>query len=326
VLRPGALGDALVAFPVLQHVKSLWSEASITLIARADVLELAHANGLAETTYPYDLPVWSGLWSDLSRVDPLLRATVSEADAVIAWIGDADGTIARHLEALGARRWVVAPGRPAVGSDEHVALYLVRTLTPLGLPVGPQDVTELAQRIAPLVPPSGALAAAEATWDALRFRQQRVVALHPGSGGLWKCWAPERFARLAASLWSWQVTPLLLAGQADEVAVRAVERELADILPGTTVPVARGLSVAVLAGVLARCGGYVGNDSGVTHLAGLLGLPTLALFGPSDPAIWSPLARQISVLQARADGLAPMDELDEADVAAALRAVLDSDA
>jgi ADP-heptose:LPS heptosyltransferase len=43
-----------------------------------------------------------------------------------------------------------------------------------------------------------------------------------------------------------------------------------------------------LAGLLSHCAGYLGNDSGVSHLAAALGLPTVVLFGPTDTSFWSP--------------------------------------
>jgi len=50
--------------------------------------------------------------------------------------------------------------------------------------------------------------------------------------------------------------------------------------------------------VLARCDVYVGNDSGISHLAGAVGAPTLALFGPSDPLQWAPRGARVTVLRA----------------------------
>ncbi len=42
---------------------------------------------------------------------------------------------------------------------------------------------------------------------------------------------------------------------------------------------------------------YIGNDSGITHLAAAVGVPTLALFGPTDPAVWGPRGEQVSILR-----------------------------
>jgi ADP-heptose:LPS heptosyltransferase len=83
----------------------------------------------------------------------------------------------------------------------------------------------------------------------------------------------------------------LIAAQQDEEVVAQVIAEA-----GAT-PTVRDLSVAGLAAFLFRCALYVGNDSGVTHLAGLLGVPNVALFGPTDPALWTPLGTRIVALQ-----------------------------
>jgi len=53
----------------------------------------------------------------------------------------------------------------------------------------------------------------------------------------------------------------------------------------------------VLAGVLQRCSAFIGNDAGVTHLAAALGVPTLAIFGPTEPARWAPLGRHVRVVR-----------------------------
>ncbi|MEE9264659.1 MAG: glycosyltransferase family 9 protein, partial [Vicinamibacteria bacterium] len=48
--------------------------------------------------------------------------------------------------------------------------------------------------------------------------------------------------------------------------------------------------------VLSQAGVYVGNDSGVSHLAAASGAPTIALFGPTDPSMWAPLGPQVEIL------------------------------
>jgi ADP-heptose:LPS heptosyltransferase len=175
----------------------------------------------------------------------------------------------------------------------------------------------------PLVAPSAADAARAATvWHELLAPFAPpcgVVALHPGSGGAAKCWPPPRFAALAARLWQAGLLPLLIAGPADEAVLARLLAEIAPLaahpapsspssaplarpvrpLP-SVLPVARDLPLPVLAGVLARCHAFVGNDAGVSHLAALVGCPTLALFGPTDPAVWAPVGRHVRVVRAHA--------------------------
>ncbi|HEY6548414.1 MAG TPA: glycosyltransferase family 9 protein [Vicinamibacteria bacterium] len=130
------------------------------------------------------------------------------------------------------------------------------------------------------------------------------LALHPGSGSARKNWPAERFVTLAGRL-ARDRPCLVIEGPADE---------------GVTLPFhasravfARGLPLRALGGLLARAGLYVGNDSGVTHLAAAFGAPTLALFGPTDPQIWSPLGPRVRVVRA------PQGRLETLEVAAVQR-------
>jgi ADP-heptose:LPS heptosyltransferase len=105
------------------------------------------------------------------------------------------------------------------------------------------------------------------------------IILHPGSGGAKKCWPP--FRPLADRL----EAPAFLIGPAER-----------DFDSGPY-PRYEGLTLSAVADLLSGARAFVGNDSGITHLAGYLGCPTLALFGPTDPAVWGPIGRRIRVIQ-----------------------------
>jgi ADP-heptose:LPS heptosyltransferase len=59
----------------------------------------------------------------------------------------------------------------------------------------------------------------------------------------------------------------------------------------------RDVPLRVLGALLGRAGLYVGNDSGVSHLAAAAGAPTLALFGPTDPAVWAPVGPAVETVR-----------------------------
>jgi ADP-heptose:LPS heptosyltransferase len=306
VLRPGALGDALLSFPALAALRRRWPTAHVTFAARPDVLALARSSGLADETRPMDDPIFSQLW----RSDPAtgaLATLLRDVDTAIAWVSDADSLVASNLRALGVARVIVAPGQPAAaaiaaGAPEHVACYLLHTLVPLGIALEARAPAQMFAMTPTLVPPAEDARRAALIWQTLGLAGARVVALHPGSGGAAKCWPAERFAVLAAQLWQGGYVPLVLVGPAD-AAVAARLLAVYAALAGTPaeLPLARDLEVPVLAGLLARCAAFAGNDAGVTHLAALVGCPTLALFGPSDPARWAPIGRRVLVLRAPAD-------------------------
>jgi heptosyltransferase-2 len=82
---------------------------------------------------------------------------------------------------------------------------------------------------------------------------------------------------------------------------------------------ARDLPPRVLGAVLAHAGLYVGNDSGVSHLAAAWGAPVLVLFGPTDPAQWAPVGPRVKVLRANDE---KMETLELGDVERAAREIL----
>jgi len=124
-------------------------------------------------------------------------------------------------------------------------------------------------------------------WLRERVLSGGFVAIHPGSGGRAKRWPVERFAELARAL---PCPTVWLLGPAEDDDMEA--RRLGQ---GVGV-VAHELPLPTLAGLLATCRAYVGNDSGVSHLAAAVGAPTVALFGPTDPAVWAPRGDRVAVL------------------------------
>lgn len=108
-------------------------------------------------------------------------------------------------------------------------------------------------------------------------RKVGFTAIHPFSGSARKNWPLENFRALARSL-PWPVC--FTAGPEEELAGAVRFENLYDL--------ACWLSEARL---------YVGNDSGITHLAAAVGTPVLAIFGPTDPAIWAPRGSKVHVLR-----------------------------
>jgi hypothetical protein len=117
---------------------------------------------------------------------------------------------------------------------------------------------------------------------------ERATALHPGSGSAHKNWPAGNFADLARRLASERERVWWIIGPAEE---------------GMTLPadarVWRDPDLGVLAASLSRCRLFVGNDSGVTHLAAACGCPTVVLFGGSDPRVWMPRGGRVRAVQSR---------------------------
>jgi heptosyltransferase-3 len=137
------------------------------------------------------------------------------------------------------------------------------------------------------------------------------AVIHPGSGGRRKCWPLERFRELAAELARKGLSGRFVAGDADADAAAGLR---AAVLPPDWM-ILETVSLAGLAALLESAPLYVGNDSGVTHLAAACGVPAVALFRSEFAASWRPAGRT-TVLSA--------DEVEDVPLEAVVSAALAS--
>ncbi|HEV8717700.1 MAG TPA: glycosyltransferase family 9 protein [Candidatus Binatia bacterium] len=117
----------------------------------------------------------------------------------------------------------------------------------------------------------------------------RVLIGHPGSGGQKKRWAPEGFIQVC-QWWQQQKKGRVL------VLLGPAEEEEAERWGQTGGKVESHLSLLQVAALLSRADLYLGNDSGVSHLAGAVGARGIVLFGPTRPQQWRPLGGSLSVI------------------------------
>ena len=120
----------------------------------------------------------------------------------------------------------------------------------------------------------------------------RVVAIAPGARWASKRWPPERFALLLKSLKASGYQPLLLGGEADAAVLAAVRAGLDFTVPDTT-----ALDVGGLAAAVARCALVIAGDTGPAHVAAALGVPMVAIFGPTSPERWRPISEHAEVVR-----------------------------
>jgi glycosyl transferase family 9 (putative heptosyltransferase) len=194
----------------------------------------------------------------------------------LAVVYSRSGELARSLRLVAPRVLVHDPAPPG---GVHASPWLTQPLAAIGL-TAPGELE-------PIRPTAAEAVGAR---ELLAQLPQGFLAIHPGSGSPRKSWPPDRFAALVEASSpdrSW----LLVEGPADAEAAAPLARR-----PGAVR--ARGLDARALGAVLSCAGLFVGHDSGVSHLAASWGAPTLALFGPTDPAVWAPVGPRVRVVRA----------------------------
>ena len=157
-----------------------------------------------------------------------------------------------------------------VNRTVHTAEHMASAMFALGVPL--QDVPR-SELFAAASPMAG-----------------RYAVLHPFASGPDKHWAAERFCEVARYLKLWQIDPVFLAGPGDDTS------------PFTTHQLFRG-SLEDAKRVISGATVFVGNDSGPAHMAAAFAIPTVVIFGSSNPAIWGPWRTESEVVVAP-DGLA----------------------
>ena len=280
-VHPGSLGDVLLARQALRALRGAYPAHSLGLLARSDVGALLQACGEADRCFPLEGRALSGLLGGVESTPPDLRQWLRVCDLAVCWMDDRDG-LHNRLTALGAARTVIqsASGRMA---EIHQADHLVRTLG---------DVVQRETVEAGLVLPDTVREQGRAWLRGHGLEGKRFVVVHPGSGSPHKCVAPGTLASVVNELRSRGIPVALAVGPADETSAR-------DLLTlcSTDPPLISGQDLDRMAGILAHAALFIGHDSGLTHLAATLAVPTLALFGPTDAGRWAPRGERVTVLR-----------------------------
>ena len=284
IVHPGALGDVLLAVPAIRNLSRKFSQHETVLIATAAVGRLLSECGVIDDWIPLEGQACLGLFSDTVSITEELQSWLKRCDAAVVWTEDKDGALGFLFQKLCiARVQIQSPFSPILRA-RHQSNRFLETLG--------ETAGNISSERTVLVPPH-LLEQGKDYLEALRVsRDQSLVLVHPGSGSIHKCLEPRRMALLIEQLWRGGVCPLVLEGPADQDVVHHT-------LQFVSKPpiILRDLTLSQLAGVLACVTFYIGHDSGVTHLSALLGVSTIALFGPTDPQRWAPHGGHVTILR-----------------------------
>ncbi len=271
LVRAGALGDLLLLRRAVAALRSAGHRVRLLAPGVPGRALLGSGPGQVEEVLPWDGPENAAILAG-ERTGGPLAAALDAADVVVAFTRSE--AVLGTLRARARRLLVHDPAPPEGGP--HASLWLARALEPLALRPGTD-------------PPPALVFAHEEEREArerTRGLEDGFVAVHPGSGSPAKNWPKERFAEAARRLSAGQ--PWLLVQGPAEAEPAA--------WPGAVV--AREWPLRVLGAALSRSDLFLGNDSGVAHLAAAAGAPTLTIFGPTDPALWAPVGRTAVAVRA----------------------------
>jgi ADP-heptose:LPS heptosyltransferase len=276
ILFPGSLGDFVCALPALTEIQRRFNS-DIVLAARGEALGLNGLLSFAKEIRSLEERIFSQLFSSSGLIQSEARGWFSSFSRVISWYGHSRVEVQKNLHFLMGEKYHSFPF--FIGQEErHAVDYYLRC-------VGGEMLR------CPIVHiPKNVVQWSSFYWQKIGLGiSDQVLLLHPGSGGKKKRWAMEGFQRVAR--WWRQKRRgkvLILLGPAED-GEYAQWRPCGDIV--------MGLAPWQVAALLNRVDLYLGNDSGVSHLAGAVGARGTVLFGPTNPHQWKPLGGSLSILQ-----------------------------
>lgn len=281
-VRTGGLGDTILTLPVVHRIKKINPGVELHVLGNETMLSIARLTGAFNGFRLFDESGFAGLFSGLEPSD-FIRSYFSVFDEVYFFTAAKKENIIHKVIESGARKCNVLDPRPPKKWRRHIVEHLMTII----------DEKE------------------NNSYDSGYYginisgnsnRDRKGIVIHPGSGGLSKKWPIDRYLRVAERLIT-HVTFIL--GPAE------VENGMENDIPENRFTIVCPENISELCSLISCASLYIGNDSGVSHLAALCGIPSFVLFGPTNPVVWRPLGRNVTIISSKNE---TMNEISPDDV------------
>jgi ADP-heptose:LPS heptosyltransferase len=268
IVHPGALGDVVGLFPIMRALRRTYRP--VTILCQGHIGRLASALGLADTWLPIEASWTASLFTDEPGAQS--RRLLAPFARILAFSNSE--SLAASLKRINGAIVCRVPPRPPADQRVHAADHALRQLLECGL-LPETDAGILAAPPDAAPPPKNV--------------GSTVTLLHPGAGSPRKRWPLTGFMEVSGLLVSRGAVAEFVIGPAEDDLVPRLEKQAPKLhRPG---------DLLELLALLRSAGAYIGNDSGVSHLAAWLGLPSVVIFGPSDPVRWQPRGPAVAIVR-----------------------------
>jgi heptosyltransferase III len=323
ILQPGAIGDCILTLPLAELMKETVCPGGVDIIGHTEYLGMLPGRSCVDAVKSLDSMSLHRLFAgegdfELADGDPLIMAFAGYS-WIASFLGEPNSDFERNLiftvNCSHSAEVITLAMKPDAEHNIHVSDFYRKQFVEQSQLLSQEHNSAVGM---PLIRPTQA--------DIYRGKEilaengimptKKAVVIHPGSGGAHKCWRLDNFLSVARILAKEGVEVVFLFGPAE--AERFSESAIAGIR--TAGKLLTNLSLAEVLGVLGCSRGYIGNDSGITHLAAAVGIRTVVVFGPTEPAIYGPLGPAVTILRSDETDFAGAisEELQQQAVAALL--------
>jgi ADP-heptose:LPS heptosyltransferase len=274
VIRGGAIGDFILTLPAIRLLRETIANCHLEVIGYPAIAELARTAGLADSVRSLEHRTMAALFAKTAPIDEALAEHLRSFNLVVSFLYDPDGLFRASLERVGVKTLIKCSPRVQPNAG-HASKQLAKGLEKLAMFLEDEHLHR-------------------AHFER-RLDDKTRIAIHVGSGSEKKNWPLEHWLRLADEFSDHEV--VLITGEAEEARGVKIARHANW----------HALPLSELSTRLSTCTAFLGHDSGISHLAAACGVPSLLLFGPTDPAIWAPPQPWVEVLRIEDGDLAHLE-------------------
>jgi heptosyltransferase-3 len=273
VIRGGAIGDFILTLPVFAALRRQFPQTHLEVLGYPHIAQLALAGGAVDQVHAIDSRPLAGFFARDAALDQSLADYFAGFAVIVSYLYDPDGVFEDNVASCSKAQFIVGPHRPEEKLALHATAVFLKPLERLAIyDADPVPLLHINHQPSTL----------------------NQLALHPGSGSERKNWPEENWMRVIQHLLTATKFSLLLVGGEAETGRL---RRLSAVFSPDRLELAQCLPLAELARRLQSCFGFIGHDSGISHLAAALGLPALVLWGETNETVWRPRGERVTVLR-----------------------------
>jgi ADP-heptose:LPS heptosyltransferase len=270
VYHTGGLGDFITTLPAIKEWNAHNRPCRKILLGKPSYGILGIHAGLFDEVWNAESAAFSWIYNADSSVPPTIKDKLSVIRAAMLFTS-ADSPVLARFRELGIKKLLFQDPFPQ--KRMHISEYHLSLVKKDSSITGPEW--------RPLLSHPSFKNEANGLLDGIG----KYVIIHPGSGNVIKNWPVKKFEALAGMIREKGFRVVWIAGPAEE-----------DLSSPSTDILVKNAPLPLLVHVFARSCLYVGNDSGISHLAAICGAPSVILFGPSDPDVWQPCGKKVALV------------------------------
>lgn len=305
IIQPGAIGDCILTLPLADCLKTHFGIGSIIMLGRSDYIDYFPGRTCIDGIKDIDSIDLHRFFVEhktfeLEDGDTLIGSFAGYRE-IITFLGESGSDFEANLTftvyCSNAADVTTLKLKPPPDFKGHIAQYYIDSFlasqNPEMLPAA--NITcNLKKNY--ITPGQSDLVNGKKILQAAGIKSGPVAIIQPGSGSVSKCWHIDNFYMLAEQLSEKDVKVAFLLGPAE---MERFEKKTIDAI-GVLAPILNELSLTETFQVISCANCFIGNDSGITHLASASGIPTITCFCPTDPAYFGPIGPKVSAFKLQA--------------------------